>query len=97
MTEIRKPHPYADVIKDWADGAEVEYSDQYAKKWVADENPSFNRFYKWRVKPETIRYRLFIQNYNGLKSVETTASESRKVENWPTFVEWIGDWQEVVV
>lgn len=49
-----KPHKYADLIKLWADGAEIE------QKYTAEDNPQWEdfdgcwdfNFWEYRIKPE---------------------------------------------
>lgn len=48
----RTPHKYADVIKAWADGYEVQYYSKCNEAWEDQDYPSFNPDLEWRVKPE---------------------------------------------
>lgn len=43
------PHEYADVIKAWADGAEIEWKN--GNKWEPIEKPNWIDQYVYRVKP----------------------------------------------
>lgn len=45
-----KPHKHAEVIKAWADGAEIEYKD-LGGRWREVINPCWNSYTKYRVKP----------------------------------------------
>lgn len=49
-----KPHVHAEVIKAWADGAEIEYFSNRSEKWivVANNNPCWSSNEKYRVKPK---------------------------------------------
>lgn len=53
---MNKPHVHAEVIKAWADGAEIEFYDFYAKKWFSFSNSenicSWNPNMLYRVKPK---------------------------------------------
>jgi hypothetical protein len=51
MATKKQPHPYADVIKAWADGCAVQV--KVRDKWVdvSIHNPSFNKDCDWRIKP----------------------------------------------
>lgn len=45
-----QPHKHAEVIKAWADGAEVQY--QYKSgDWQDEIYPSFAKDLNWRIKP----------------------------------------------
>ena len=67
------PHKYADVIKHWADGGEIQY--QYDGKYWVDYESSTNipnvraGCFIWRIKPEvkTISYRVGITKDNQVK------------------------------
>lgn len=47
-----KPHKHAELIKAWADGAEIESKTDNID-WFVDENPWWNDDdYEFRIKPE---------------------------------------------
>lgn len=50
-----KPHKHAAVIRQWADGAEVQWRMNEQGGWrdLPDNNPSFHPNYEYRVKPKT--------------------------------------------
>jgi hypothetical protein len=45
-----KPHKHADIIKAWADGAEVQAYE--GKKWVDVNDPSWVDTCEYRIKPD---------------------------------------------
>ena len=48
-----KPHKHAELIKAWADGAEIEYFSKTSKEWVnCTENPYWDGTFDFRIKPE---------------------------------------------
>jgi hypothetical protein len=49
-----KPHVHAEVIKAWADGAEIEYFSKSSEKWfaVVNNDPFWSLNEKYRVKPK---------------------------------------------
>lgn len=54
MCNARKPHKHADVIKAWADGQTVQFSNGTGKWHDADPfNHTFNWHFTYRIKPET--------------------------------------------
>lgn len=49
-----KPHPHADLIKAWADGAEIQYFDEKRNVWddCLLNAPTWGKDIKYRIKPE---------------------------------------------
>lgn len=49
-----KPHKHAELIKAWADGAEIEVFDKILNSWfdVIDDAPIFFEHNEYRIKPE---------------------------------------------
>jgi hypothetical protein len=52
MTTERKPHVHAEVIKAWADGAEVQVSTDGGCTWADAAAPMFSYACLYRIKPE---------------------------------------------
>jgi hypothetical protein len=50
---MRQPHKHAELIKAWADGAEIEYfnGDRW-EKWLVNASPSWYENKEYRIKPE---------------------------------------------
>ena len=46
-----KPHKHAELIKTWADGAEIEFR-WGDEEWVATSYPEWNPEAQYRIKPE---------------------------------------------
>ena len=49
---MRTPHKHAEVIKAWADGAEIEYKDTLTGPWRYAGTPTWDKDIDYRVKPE---------------------------------------------
>ena len=49
---MKTPHKHAELIKAWADGAEIEYWGVYDNRWFDATCPDWNPDVKYRVKPE---------------------------------------------
>ncbi len=48
-----KPHKHAELIKAWADGAEIEYFNGYQwEKWSVNASPSWYENNEYRIKQE---------------------------------------------
>ena len=52
-----KPHKHAELIKAWADGAEIEVKHSWNTDWLSADIPSWSYDKEYRIKPElTVRY-----------------------------------------
>ena len=50
---MKKPHKHADVIKAWADGADIQWRPDSSSAWAdMRTNPSWFEGCEYRVKPE---------------------------------------------
>jgi len=102
-------HKHAEILRAIADGKKVEckmhgiwYTYTYDKIDREVISPLTHPDYEWRIVPEkkVLQYRVAkLGNNIGEKWLETVYNDVqiKAVENWPTFVEWIHDWQEVEV
>ena len=57
------PHKHCEVIKAWADGAEIQWRNQYGEIWRDDDAPYFNRPGEFRIKPKTVKREGWIRLY----------------------------------
>lgn len=98
------PHKYADVIKHWADGGEIQFKYQGSTNW---ETYAFIKSFPhvdspdliWRIKPEvkTISYRVGITKDNQIKVYheEPTLDDAYGSD---AFKEWLDpEWRAVAV
>ncbi len=46
----KKGRPHADIIKAWADGADIEWYDPGTKKWTPISGPTWREDNKYRIK-----------------------------------------------
>lgn len=73
MTNTKKPHVHAEVIKAWADGAEIEYRHEDCHMWRVADNPTWNLYNRYRVKPEpVVKYHGILQGVNGYENMNHT-------------------------
>ena len=49
---MKTPHKHAELIKAWADGAEIEYFLKHYDQWITTSNPAWLLRDKYRIKPE---------------------------------------------
>jgi hypothetical protein len=45
------PHKHAELIKKWADGAEIESYNIYTEKWFLTDTPAWSLTADYRIKP----------------------------------------------
>ena len=101
-------HPHYDTIVAWAEGKIIQYwciRDLVWLDWDLDDvAPLFHPDREYRVKPEIIRYRTFLlkSTFDGSSrpyvwNVREEDDKDDPREEWPQFVRWLGDWQEVEI
>jgi hypothetical protein len=79
-----KPRKWAEVIKAWADGEDIQYSGVRATFWH-DFDPSSGRqpafeapSLVWRIKPAMVRYRVGIIRYaTGYSTARIVANDAQ--------------------
>lgn len=52
---MNKPHKHAELIKAWADGAQIQFRDKpdcQWEDWTKEFSPSWREFVGYRIKPE---------------------------------------------
>ena len=105
MSNERKPHRHAALIKQWADGRVIQFKETNGD-WTDSPNPFWDETAEYRVKPEPVkvRYRNYVRNEGGGLFMVASLMDSRpfaspdQVEKLPCFVTWIhAEWQEVEV
>ena len=50
--EKKTPHKHAELIKAWADGAEIQFKSQGSTDWRDASTPQWNLDCQYRIKPE---------------------------------------------
>jgi hypothetical protein len=66
-----KPHQHAELIKLWADGAEIEYYRYNTQVWVLMEYPNWGVDTEYRVKIESTTTETFIRQYRSMSDNNT--------------------------
>ena len=49
---MSKPHKHAELIKAWADGAQIQFQSLRTFEWHDAANPNWNTDYEYRIKPD---------------------------------------------
>ena len=58
-----KPHKHAEVIKAWADGAEIQYCHPHTNEWLNVDEPNWCSGIVYRIKPEPDQISYLLLNY----------------------------------
>lgn len=93
---MRTPHKHADVIKAWADGAQIQFRSEYSNGWEdCIHDPIWYDDTKYRVKPD-VKYRVgVIKHHTTGGEIPFLVSNSNMegaYENSVFFIRWITDW-----
>lgn len=93
---MNKPHKHAEVIKAWADGAEVQFRDPHGKLFQSWTNvarcPSWDTSLEYRVKLQTKKIRVALHKNSGSAPTAVLWNQSFEfVENRQDFIKWISD------
>ncbi len=49
---MKTPHKHAELIKAWADGAEIQYQDSFEDWFDCQDDPRWAEHVTYRIKPE---------------------------------------------
>lgn len=52
---MAKKHKYAEVIKAWADGAQIDFYHDVLKRWLPSATPTWHAEERYRVRPQIAR------------------------------------------
>ena len=97
-----KPHKHAELIKAWADGAEIQWAGAHykdgTKRWTTIENPMWDEDAEYRIKPEPrpdIMVEIYLQYYPD-SGVEMWKNQN--VKNLRLLFDWYtGELKDAVV
>jgi hypothetical protein len=72
-------HKHAELIKQWADGAKVQYWSENGAYWLDTAMPQWHTDTRYRIKPEPkpdiIKYAQAASPQSGVNSIDTIRSE----------------------
>lgn len=81
---------HCDIIKKWADGAEVQWYDPINKEWLYVDCPGFYDEETYRIKPEIIRIALhYNSNNQAVPIMWSKACIFAEIEKYDTFIQWL--------
>ena len=106
-------HKWYNEIVAWAEGKPIQYKIRNKSVWndwqdsTYSNIPSFNGDIQFRVKPNTVKYRLYLDGLDGdivdnimiiLSSDDNLSETVMKVESFnSTFIRWLTDWIELEI
>jgi len=80
-----KPHKHAELIKQWADGAEIQLLDSNGM-WMdyrEGDSPAWNPAWEYRIKPQPkpdVEFKTYIRWDKGWQWVDTTSTKSANLK-----------------
>ena len=88
---MNKPHKHAELIKQWADGAEIEVHYKSLNKWYVVNDPAWSGDFEFRVKPKwTPEYTLVASEYlNDNPSYSDYNDISADVRNYWKLIKFV--------
>lgn len=101
---MNKPHKHAELIKAWADGAEIEVKipkdDKESYKppsnwtrWEITKYPEWRISAEYRIKPKPVLCRLYKRrSYNSVHAVSEVEKVRIDLINSDPSVKWITPW-----
>lgn len=91
-------HKHCEVIKAWADGKKVQVRRNADRPWEDVSDPNWFNDKEYRVKPETVKYRVSLHK-SSLGRMYTLSADNERDEleysRCACFVKWLTEWQEV--
>lgn len=83
MSQDRKPHVHAAIIKKWADGAEVQFRDTERDAWSDASTPNWTPGTQYRIKPAPKYKAGDLVIVTGVTTEE--APDGTRLSNWTAF------------
>jgi hypothetical protein len=82
-----KPHKHAEIIKAWADGAQIQYKSILTPKWSDISDPAWENVNEYRIKPKPPVVRWLWANTNGSLSTTFASMDEVRAQGCPE--QWI--------
>lgn len=100
----KTPHRYADVIKAWANGEAIQWTNSELHFWInfdQDKTPDFNSpELEWRIKPAHYSGKFRVAFYRGIPGFSdynlyiVHEDRVKEAEQDELFVQWLTHWVE---
>lgn len=90
---MQKPHKHAEVIKAWADGAEIQIFEYYLGGWRDAATPIWDKDKAYRVKPKpkwTPKHKLITAYMNSKYKAITVP---KKVHTYDTINQFVDEYE----
>jgi hypothetical protein len=95
---MNKPHKHAALIKQWADGTEIQVKSRSTGNWLdihEDAHVLWIPHNEYRVKPVTRKYRVGL--FDGIPLVAQDNKQAAAFEDSIGLIRWLTDWIEYEV
>lgn len=89
--KMNEPHPHAQLIKQWADGSEIQYYDERLSDWKATRQPSWSPAVKYRVNPNGRKYKLENNHWYPVKDAQGDCAVMRFDSRWRSLFVYNGE------
>ncbi len=76
---MNKPRKHAELIKAWADGAEIEGRYDSGSKWMTCNPPYWHEDKEYRIKPQPVITKMYIHYDNIERKVATNTFDCSQV------------------
>lgn len=76
-----RPHPYAELIKAWADGEKIEEFDQIRGVWFVTEHPSWDIITSYRIAKQQDVIKYFVASQEEMIPVAVQSYANMKYTN----------------
>ena len=91
-------HKHCDLIKAWADGAEIQSKGENDREWEEERCPRWYVNTAYRIKPEVKKFRVgSYRSYVKRENTPFVVSTNSDADGWELsedFVKWLTDWIE---
>jgi len=81
---IMAKHKHSEIIKAWADGAEIEWFNNLTRKWelITYQYPSWDENYSYRVKHQPVVAKYFYLVKSEIDISPIGCTENIDLEHW---------------
>ena len=79
---MNKPHKWSELIKAWADGAEIEWREDDTADWDTVNCPMWRIDWQYRIKPEVKDEAYYLERLIELQSSTDTEEAHALADNY---------------
>ena len=86
---MSKPHKHAELIKVWADGAEIEIYNDMVNAWTYIPTPTWYKNKEYRIKPKVKWEATFIMQKEYVNTFEPAIPVPKKVHDYDMLCQFV--------